>query len=193
MAQVVELTLHQHGNLGGGDFELVHLEGDIIPVEVPAVIDHLRLHIDHGIVVNGVKLLNQNLFRELEGIVNGTENLGHAAQRIVGLHLVGEDLLLVMVEHLHGALAHALVAGGHLQHLARHDRLPLMVLEVVQLLGHEIVVRSGNLIDDDGSDEGIVEQFLGKMEVDDAHAGHHGGAVVEGKALAQGGFQRLNA
>ena len=65
-----------------------------------------------------------------------------------------------------------------------------MVLQIVELLGHKVVIGFGDFVEHDGGDKCVIQQFLGVVQVDDAHAGHHGRAVVEGKTLAQGGLQR---
>ena len=57
MEEIVQLTLGGHRHPDRGDLHLVLLQGDVVPVEVAAVEDILRLIIHYRIVTGGVKFL----------------------------------------------------------------------------------------------------------------------------------------
>ena len=93
MEKVIHLTFREHCHLVHGNLQLVHLERDIVSMEIAAVNDILRIHIDNRIVIDGIDLVFDNLSGIHQGLIYGTENLRDAAQRVIWLDFLLEYLL----------------------------------------------------------------------------------------------------
>ena len=91
--QVIHLAFREHCHLGHGNFQFVHFERDIIPMEVAAMNDIFAFNIDYRIVIHRIDFILKNLPRIHQGIIYRSENLRHTTQRIVWLNLLFEDLL----------------------------------------------------------------------------------------------------
>ncbi len=103
---------------------------------------------------------------------------------------MGKHFLLVRLVHFHFALQQTLVAFRHFVHFFRDMALSGVAFELIQFVGHEVVVRRGNFVDEDGSRNGVRQQFFSVMEVDESHAGHHGGTVDDSQTVAKVQFDR---
>ena len=193
--EVVQLPLGEHRHLRDGDLELVHLQRNIVAVEVAAVVDGPRLGVHHRIVVHRIELLDEYLLRLFERFEHRTQYLGRAAQRIVGLHLVleGRSLSRVAAVKFRFALAQAAARRAYFAHPAGDFDLPGVELAGVERLGHEVVVRFDHLVEHHRSLHGPVEQASGLREVHHADSRHHGRAVGQRQPVADAEPERRYA
>ena len=146
--QVVELAFGRHGHAGHGHLDLVLLHGDIVAVEVSAVIDVGAVHVDDGVVVRRLQFLLNDAPRVLQRLGHGTVDLGYAAQGVVGLHLAfeGGRLAMCRVVEFVLALRQAPAALGHLAQAACHVHLPVVAACGIEGFGHEVVIRPRHLV-----------------------------------------------
>src|SRR3546814_13758529 len=82
--QVVKLPFHLHGQLGDGDTQRLHFKSTVVAVEIAAMVYACRGHVDDGVVICRVDLLDQ-----LDGDVffvftNGSQNLRIQAYEEIG-------------------------------------------------------------------------------------------------------------
>ena len=194
MEQIVELAFGQHGELGDGYLELVHLERHVVAVEVAAVVDVPRVGVDQRIVVGRVDFVHEDALGVVDGFEHGAQHLRHAAERVVGLHLVPEHVLAVgAVVELGLAVAQAAAAGGYLPHALGHGLLAGLEALPVELGCHEVVVGAGHLVHQHRGAQAPVEQAPRRADAHYADAGHHRRAVDKRQAVATAHRERLYA
>ena len=95
MEEVVELPFSEHGEAHKGNLHLVFLQGDIVSVEIAAVVHVLGVRVHDGIVTRGINLVLKHLRGRFKSVKDRTQDLGCAPQGIVGLDLLLKDFLLV--------------------------------------------------------------------------------------------------
>ena len=185
VTEVVQLPLGQHGQLRDGDLQLIHLERDVVAVEVAAVVDVTRLRVHDRIVARRVQLVDQHLGGPLDRVPHRPEHLRHAPQRIVGLHLPLEHLLRVSVKHLRFALSQRPAALGPAAHFGGYAALSSVSLRLVEHGRHQVVVRCRHLVHHHRRCHGPAREASRLDEIHEPDAGHDRRPVRSRQPLAK--------
>ena len=90
--QVVQLSFGKHRQFGDGDLQFVHLQCNVIPVEITSMVNIVTFSIDDGIVAGGVHLVHENMDGIIYCIQYRPENLWNTSQGVILLNLVFEYL-----------------------------------------------------------------------------------------------------
>ena len=94
--------------------------------------------------------------------------------------------------HIDFALEHALASICKFSHFLCNMLLSDVFFHFVEFGGHKVVVRGCHFVDEHRGQGCEAEQPFGMMQVHQAYAGHHGGAVHQSQSVAQMQLQRFD-
>ena len=96
--KIVHLPFGQHCHPGKGDFQLVHLIGNVISVEISAVIDIAALLVHNRIVIDCINLILKHLPRRFDLLIHRPQDLRNASERIIWLDFLLENPVFALME-----------------------------------------------------------------------------------------------
>ena len=146
MEQIVHLALGQHCHLGNGDLELVHLERDVVTMEISAMKDIGALPVHNRIVIDSIDLILKHLTCTRPRIIHRSEYLRHASERVIRLHFLLEHMLLRLMEKFYLTAAQHSASVRQRTHQLRNTDLPGMMLQFIEHIRHEIIVGRSDFI-----------------------------------------------